>query len=31
MPSTLVELIEKDEIVEEELEKFEGELKKRKL
>jgi hypothetical protein len=31
MPSTLVEFIEKDEIVEEELEEFEGEFEKRKL
>jgi hypothetical protein len=31
MPSTLVEFIEKDEIVEEELEEFEGEFEKRTL
>jgi hypothetical protein len=31
MPSTLVEFIKKDEIVEEELEEFEGEFEKRKL
>jgi hypothetical protein len=31
MPSTLMEFIKKDEIVEEELEEFEGEFEKRKL
>jgi hypothetical protein len=31
MPSTLVEFIEKAEIVKEELEEFEGEFEKRKL
>jgi hypothetical protein len=31
MPSTSVEFIEKDELVEEELEELEGEFKKRKL